>query len=129
MNVVVGWLLAGAALVAGYAGWGWQGLVLALTVIVFWLLLQFSRTMRVMRGAAESPVGMVPNALMFNAKLHAGMRLVEVIALTRSLGRRVSQAGAEPEVFAWHDERGDRVTLHFADAKLASWQLDRKDTA
>jgi hypothetical protein len=50
VNEKIGWVLAGLAFVAGWVGWGWRGLVLALTVVVFWMLLQFSRTMR--RGDA-----------------------------------------------------------------------------
>jgi len=46
MNAFVGWLLAAAVLAIGYVQWGWPGVVLAVTMIVFWLLLQFSRALR-----------------------------------------------------------------------------------
>jgi hypothetical protein len=49
-SALVGWALAVAAVAAGYVGYGWPGVVLAVTVVVFWLLLQFSRALRVMRG-------------------------------------------------------------------------------
>ena len=51
MSAVIGWTLAAGALLVGWFGYGWRGLVLALTVLAFWLLLQFSRTLRVLRGA------------------------------------------------------------------------------
>lgn len=122
MNAAVGWALAGAALVAGWFGWGWRGVVLALTMIVFWLLLQFSRSLRVLRMAAQSPVGHVDSAVMLNAKVHAGMRLPQVIALTRSLGRQVSET---PETWAWTDAGGDRVELEFDNGRCTRWRLVR----
>jgi hypothetical protein len=119
---VVGWALAAAAVVAGWFGYGWRGVVLALTVVVFWLLLQFSRTMRVLRNAAHRPVGYVDNAVMLNARVREGMRLTEVIALTRSLGRNVRD---EPETFAWTDAGGDSVELEFRNGRCRRWQLQR----
>jgi hypothetical protein len=59
MNPVVGWGLAVLAVAAGWLGWGWRGVVLAVTVVVFWLLLQFSRTLRVLRAAGQRPVGTI----------------------------------------------------------------------
>jgi hypothetical protein len=123
---VIGWALAAAALVAGWIGYGWRGLVLALSVIAFWLLLQFSRTLRVLRGAAQSPLGQVDNAVMFHARLAVGLRLPQVIALTRSLGRKLSD---EPEVFVWHDGSGDEVALTFVNGRCTRWQLRRQHAA
>jgi hypothetical protein len=118
----VGWALAVVALVVGWIGYGWRGLVLALTVVVFWLLLQFSRTLRVLRSAAGSPVAHVDNAVMLHARLRKGMRLPEVIALTRSLGRKVRD---DPETFVWRDGGGDEVTLEFVAGRCQRWQLQR----
>ncbi len=109
VSPVLGWALAALAVAAGYAGYGWQGVVLAVTVIVFWLLLQFSRSLRVLRDAAGRPLGQVDNAVMLHARVHAGMRLPEVLKLTRSLGRKV---GDEPvEAFTWCDAAGDEVRV------------------
>lgn len=122
-NAALGWALALLAVVAGYVGYGWQGLVLALTVIVFWLLLQFSRALRVLRAAAGRPVGVVDNAVMLNSRLHPGMRLPQVLKLTRSLGREVAP---EPdETWAWADAAGDRVELVFHTGRLVRWHLHR----
>ena len=82
----------------------------------------YTRSMRVLRGAAKSPLGHVDNAVMLNARLSAGLRLPQVIALTRSLGRKVSD---EPEMFAWRDGGGDEVELTFVDGRCARWQLRR----
>ncbi len=122
MNPVVGWTLAAAALVAGWFAWGWQGMVLAVTLIVFWLLLQFSRTLRTMKTAAGRPLGRVANAVMLQSKLAAGMNLLQVIQLTGSLGRQLSK---EPEVFAWQDDGGDAVHVTLAGGKVSGWVLVR----
>jgi hypothetical protein len=122
--------LAIAALAAGYWSYGWRGLVLALTVIAFWLLLQFSRSLRVLRRAAQSPLGHVDSAVMFNAKLHVGLRLPEVIALACSLGRKVgANAGDAPEVFAWRDGGDDEVEVTFVNGRCTQWHLRRHSAA
>lgn len=60
MNQALGVALAVAALGLGYTSYGWRGVVLAVTVVVFWLLLQFSQALRVLREAGARPVGTVP---------------------------------------------------------------------
>ena len=120
----IGWALAVAAVAVGYVGYGWRGVLLAVTVIVFWLLLQFSRALRVMRLAAQAPVGQVPSAVMLHAKLQPGMPLMAVIKLTRSLGRKVRD---EPETFAWRDESGAEVEIEFAGGRCRVWRLTRAE--
>jgi hypothetical protein len=122
MNAVIGWALAAAALVVGWMQYGWRGLVLALSVIAFWLLLQFSRTLRMLRTAAQAPVGHVASAVMFNARLNHELRLAEVIKLTCSLGRKLRD---EPETYVWRDAGGDEVEVEFANGRCSRWQLNR----
>ncbi|MBE0547123.1 MAG: hypothetical protein IH627_05560 [Rubrivivax sp.] len=124
MTAWVGWALAVAALAVGYAGYGWPGVVLALGVVVFWLLLQFSRALRALRQASGRPVGQVPNAVMLHAKLRRGLRLPQVLALTRSLGQRVAE---EPETWAWRDAGGDEVQVELHDGRVTAWRLQRSD--
>jgi len=124
MNAALGWALAVAAVAVGYAVYGWAGVVLAFSVIVFWLLLQFSRALRVLRTAGSSPVGSMANAVMFNAKLSKGMRLPDVLKLTRSLGRRIGDSET-PEVWAWADESGDEVQVQLQGGHVVGWQLAR----
>jgi hypothetical protein len=126
MSALVGWALAAAALAVGWLSYGWRGVVLALTVIVFWLLLQFSRTLRLLRSAGQAPIGHVDSALMLQSRLRAGMRLPAVIGLTRSLGRKVRD---EPETFAWRDTGGDEVEIEFVGGRCTRWTLRRADTA
>jgi hypothetical protein len=122
MTPAVAWGLAVAAIAAGYAGWGWRGVVLGLTVIVFWLLLQFSRSLRVLKNAAQRPVGTVDSAVMLHSKLTAGMTLLQVLQITRSLGTRLQES---PERWGWADAGGARVTLEFDAGKLRHWALER----
>ena len=124
MSGTLGWLLAALSVVAGYFAYGWPGVVLAVTAIVFWLLLQFSRALRVMRLAAQASVGHVPSAVMLHAQLRQGMRLMEVIKVTRSLGRKV---GDEPETFAWADQLEAEVQVEFVHGRSRGWRLTRRD--
>ena len=120
----IGWALAVVAIAVGYVGYGWRGVLLAITVVVFWLLLQFSRALRVMRLAAQAPVGQVPSAVMLHAKLQPGMPLMDVVKLTRSLGRKVRDG---PETFAWRDESGAEVEIEFAGGRCRVWRLTRAE--
>lgn len=126
MNPIVGWGLAFVALVAGWQAYGWQGVVMVVSAIVFWLLIQFSRALRVMKNAGTAPKGRVDSAVMLHAKLKLGMTLLQVIALTRSLGERV---GETPETWTWVDDSGARASLVFDGGKLQQWQLTRPDEA
>jgi uncharacterized protein (DUF58 family) len=119
---VLGWALAVAAVAAGYVSYGWPGVALGVTVVVFWLLLQFNRAVRVMRVAADRPVGRVDNAVMLHSKLAAGMRLLDVLKLTRSLGQRVAE---DPETFRWQDTGGDAVRVELRGGRLVAWALER----
>ncbi len=117
-----GWGLAFAALGAGWFGYGWRGVALASTVTVFWLLLQFSRSVRVMRMAAASPVGSVPSAVMLHSRLQAGLTMSKIVMLTRSLGRRLEGA---PETWSWSDASGAEVQVVFERGRCGHWVLTR----
>jgi hypothetical protein len=122
MSPVIGWALAAVALVAGWFSYGWPGIALAFSVIVFWLLIQFNRSVRVMRDASESPVGHVPSAVMLHSKLAVGLTMLQIVKLTKSLGRRVSES---PEVWSWTDDSGADVRITFDKGVCAGWTLDR----
>ncbi len=123
MNAALGWALAVAAVAAGYGGYGWRGLLLALTVVAFWLLLQFSRGLRAMRDAAGRPVGTIANAVMLQSRLHAGLTLAQILKHTRSLGHKRAD---EPETYAWRDAGGDEVVVELRQGRLARWRLQRQ---
>jgi hypothetical protein len=123
------WLLALAAFVVGYVGYGWAGVALAFTAVTFWLLLQFSRAVRVLRTAGSNPIGQVPNAVMLQAKLVQGMRLPQILKITQSLGRPLpTTAEAQPgevEHYAWTDAGGDEVRVVLRSGRLTEWALHR----
>ena len=138
MNAALGWALAAAAVAVGYMGYGWPGVLLALTVVVFWLLLQFSRALRVMRAAAQRPIGSIGSvgsagrgtnsALMLQSKLQRGMRLAQVMRLTGSFGVAVAQPASsapDTEVFAWTDAGGDTLQATLTAGQVATWELLR----
>jgi hypothetical protein len=122
MNPWLGWSLAALLMALAWQSYGWQGALAALSAIVFWLLLQFNRSVRVMKNAGSAPVGRVASAVMLNARLRPGMTLLQVTTLTRSLGRKLD---ADGEAWAWQDEGGARVVLHFASGRLARHALER----
>ena len=123
MNPIIGWILAVLIVATAWQSYGWQGVAFAGSLIVFWLVLQFNRSVRVMKNAASAPIGHLDNAVMLNAKLKPGMPLLDVVAFTRSLGQKIADV---PETWRWTDEGGSSVTLVFdAKGKLVSWNLDR----
>ena len=79
VNSKLGWFLVAVAFAAGGWAYGWRGLVMAFSVTVFWLLLQFGRALSVMKNATDKPVGRVTSAVMFQTKLlrHMTMRSEE----------------------------------------------------
>ena len=122
MNSRLGWLLAAVFAFAAWRAYDLAGLAFAASAIVFWLLLQFNRAVRVMKNAADSPVGHIPSAVMFHAGLARGMTMLQIVTKTRSLGRKVE--GSDDD-WRWSDDGGASVTLHFERGRLVRWQIDR----
>lgn len=118
-------LAALAVLFLSHRYYGWMGVAAAAGLLVMWLLLHFHRLMQVLQRAAKRPVGYVDSAVMLNAKLRPGRPLMHVIALTRSLGERLSAADAQPEIYRWRDGSGSSVSCEFEGGKLQRWRLER----
>lgn len=126
MRVVLSWALAAVGVAVCGWRWGWPGLLLGTGVVVFWLLLQFSRALRVLQAAGRAPVGTVANAVMLHARLRPGMKLMQILPLTGSLGMRLAgPAASAEERFRWQDAAGDGVELALVGGRLAHWQLTR----
>jgi hypothetical protein len=121
LTPVLGVLLVAAA----WRTWGWSGVAMAVGGIVMWMLLNFTRLTQVLKRAAEQPIGYVGSAVMLNAKLKPGVNLLHVLALTRSLGQRLSAENEQPEIYRWTDDGQSHVTCEFANGKLAKWTLVR----
>ncbi|WP_157267544.1 hypothetical protein [Azohydromonas aeria] len=127
MNPWIGWALALGVLALGYAQYGWRGALLGGTVVAFWLVLQFNRALRVMRNAGQSPVGHVASAVMLNARLKPGMRMLDIVTLTRSLGQRLEDAGeGGAERWRWRDDGGASVEVEMQGGRCRRWKLLRE---
>ena len=122
MHPILGWALAALFVALAWHQYGWQGALFAVSAVVFWLLLQFNRVMRTMRAAGQAPVGRVDSAVMLNAKLKPGMSMLQVVGLTKSLGCKLDEGEDD---WAWSDEGGSTVRLHFSRGKLARYELER----
>ena len=122
MNARLGWLLAAVFAFAAWRAYDLAGLAFAASAIVFWLLLQFNRAVRVMKNAAVAPVGYVASAVMFHAGLARGMTMLQIVTKTRSLGRKVEDSDDD---WRWSDDGGASVVLHFEHGKLVRWAIER----
>ena len=118
-------MAAVAGLAYGYHALEWMGFFLVLGGLVMWALLHFTRMVKVLERAANRPIGHVDSAVMLNAKLKAGVNLMHVIALTRSLGELTTPKDQQPEVYRWRDSSHSVVTCVFQDGRLQSWALER----
>ena len=124
MDPRIGWLLATVFTLAAWHVYGLHGLAFAASVIVFWLLLTFNRAVRVMRNAAQAPLAHVASAGMFHAGLARGMTMLQIVAKTKSLGRKVEDSNDD---WRWSDDGGASVVLHFERGRLAAWRIERPE--
>ena len=104
---------------------GWQGLAATGGGILMWLLLHFTRLVTVLRRATNRPVGHTDSAVVLNARLRSGLPLLQVLALTRALGKALTPPGTQPERFGWTDAGGAKVICEFGSGRLTGWQLVR----
>ena len=105
--------------------YGWPGFFAVSGGLVFWLLLHWTRLLTVMQRAARRPIGHVDSAVMFNARLKPGVNLMHVIAMTRSLGERLSAEGEDPERYRWTDNGGSSVSVTLQGGRVSAWELQR----
>ncbi len=126
IGVLLGAVLLGAG--AWRAG-RWHGLALLGSALVLWFLLYYARLLAVMKRANERPLGYTDSAVMLNAKLQARRSLLHVLAMTRSLGERLSPPDVQPEVYQWSDAGQARVIATFEGGRLVRWRLERPPSA
>ena len=120
--VPVGLVILG---VMGFRSYGWMGVAAVGGGVVMWALLHFTRLMNVLRKAADRPIGHVGSAVMLNARLQAGVSLMHVVAMTRSLGALQSPENQQPEFYRWTDGTRSHDTCEFHNGKLVKWVLER----
>ncbi|MCC2673872.1 MAG: glycerate kinase [Ramlibacter sp.] len=122
--------ILGVAVVAvAWRSAGWAGVAMAVGGIVMWMLLHFTRMMKVLQRASNRPVGYVDSAVMLNAKLRPRVSLLHVVAMTRALGEQLSPKDEQPEVYRWTDGSQSHVTCTFLHGKLVKWELARPQAA
>jgi hypothetical protein len=118
--------VAGVVVVlAAWQSMGWPGVAAAVGAIVMWMLLHFTRMMKVLQRASSRPVGYCDSAVMLNAKLRPGLNLMHVIGMTRALGEQLSPKEQQPEIYRWADGTDSHVTCEFLRGKLVKWELFR----
>jgi hypothetical protein len=110
---------------AAWHEYKWPGVAVATGAVVMWILLHFTRMVTVLSRAANRPVGYVDSAVMLNVKLKKGVNLMHVIAMTKSLGVRLSEENAQPEIFKWTDPGDSFVVCTFKAGKLQGWEMTR----
>jgi hypothetical protein len=110
---------------AAWHEYKWPGVAVATGAVVMWILLHFTRMVTVLSRAANRPVGHVDSAVMLNVKLKKGVNLMHVIAMTKSLGVRLSEENAQPEIFKWTDPGDSFVVCTFKAGKLQGWEMTR----
>lgn len=66
---------------------------------------------------------------MLHSRLQTGLPLLQVVALTQSLGEPLPADAAEPaansERWRWRDDGGDSLIAHFTHGRLSQWHLER----
>jgi hypothetical protein len=124
-RTAIWWAAMALVLFGAWRQYGGLGLLLAFSMIMFWMTIQFSQTMRVLNRAANQPKGTVAHALKLHVKLKPGLKLLTVIGMTGSLGEMLSHPDAQPEVFRWSDSSGSSVTARFLDGRLLDHRIER----
>lgn len=120
------WPVVAVLLIAGsWRAGGWPGAALAVTGIVTWMLLHFSQMMRLLKRAADRPIGHVDSAVMLQAKLKKHLTLLQVVGLSRALGQLESPPDTQPEVYRWTDPGGAFVRAEFTGGRLVRWTFGR----
>lgn len=116
--------LAAALAYAAWRSYSWPGLILALLMLSFWVLLHFTKLMRLLRTVADRPMGRVRDAGALAKRLKPGMPLVDVMRLTLSIGALRSAPDTDPEVRTWSDDTGQTAVCHFEQGRLVSFRVD-----
>jgi hypothetical protein len=111
-----------------YDSMQWMGVGLALSAMITWLLLHYTRLVHIFTKASKRPIGFVDSAVMMHVKIKKGMPLLKVIALTKSLGKKegeVTHPPVDPEVYTWTDASESTVRCVFVGGRLTQWDLLR----
>jgi len=127
LRILWPWMVAVLATVLVWPLYGWRGLALVVSALVLWVLLRLTRFLRIMQLAASQPKAYVDSAVMLHSRLKPGLSLLQVVAMTQTLGQPLSAADQQPEVFAWTDPGQTTLRCEFSQGFLSHWSLLRPD--
>ena len=96
--------------------------MLDVTEVEFWLQTQFSRSMRMRRQAKESPIGRVDDVVMLHSKPKPDLHLLDVMPLTRNLGKMVADV---TDTFVRTDASDERLRVEFSQDRFNAFALKR----
>lgn len=122
-NKSTGMVLAGSALLVGGYAYGWRGVVLGITLIAFWMILQFNQATRTLQQAADSPKGAIDSIVRVQAKLAHGMTMEEVLRITGSLGIPTERR----DEWLWRDSAGHEIAVTLRRGVVVRWAVARAD--
>lgn len=118
-----GTILAGSALLIGWFLYGWQGVVLSITIIVFWMIIQFNQATRTLRSAAQQPKGQIDSIVRVQSRLAHGMTMAEVLRITGSLGLPTERRNE----WLWRDAAGHEIAVTLRRDVVVRWAVARAD--
>jgi hypothetical protein len=116
-------VLAGSALLIGWFLYGWQGVVVSVTIIAFWMVLQFNQATRVLRQAASQPKGQIDSIVRVQSRLAHGMTMAEVLRITGSLGVPTERR----DEWLWRDAAGHEIAVTLRRNVVVRWAVARAD--
>ena len=111
-----------------YDSMQWLGVGMAVSAMVTWFLLHYTRLIHIFNRASKRPIGFVDRAVMMHVKIKKGMPLLKVSALTKSLGQKqgeMSNPPIDPEIYTWTDASNSVVRCEFVGGRLTTWELHR----
>lgn len=116
-------VMIGSALLIGWFLFGWQGAVLSITLIAFWMILQFNQATRTLHDVAQQPKGKIDSIVRVQSKLAHGMTMPEVLRITGSLGVPTERR----DEWLWQDAAGHEIAVTLRRNVVVRWAVARAD--
>jgi len=130
--------LVGRILVASFivlASWlyGWQGFIASITFWVFWLILQFNQTVRMLKVLSERPAGVVSSVPKLANQLRKGMSMLEIVKHSQCLGAATNvpelppQALMAEQIWQWRDSTGMQIKIYTYRECCLYWEVSQQE--
>ncbi len=115
--------LALALVLAAWRSYGWQGVLLATLMLSFWVLLHFTKILRLLRTAATRPLGHCRDCRALARALKRGMPMHRVVQFTHALGLRQDSADPAADHFVWRDPQDWQLEVVLRHGRVSAWTL------